>query len=1259
MASPPFKVKAIYEYNSPHDDDLSFPEGQVITVTEEEDADWYVGEYADASGARHDGLFPKNFVEKFEPAPPPRPVRPTHRQKHSEAAAAPAPPPAPVDEPQSAHGEPQSAKPVEEEHPAPDERPAAAPAPAAPKSPEPRQRELPPAAAATKPGPPPAANKVPPPVAEKPSSFKDRIAAFNKPAAAPIAPFKPGGPGGSSNTSTGFIKKPFVAPPPSRNAYVPPPRAEAPPQKVYRREEDPEIAERQARDLEIAEKAGLAAHDAEAAAATGAAEEGGDAPKPTSLKERIALLQKQQMEQAQRQAASHKEKPKRPPKKRTESHEREGMQPQPPTPAPARESGEMERVQSGEATERESMDSMPAPPPRRQSHQPPKVPDLVPRAGEAFSDGNDADQSAAGETTEDAEGTSTSVDEEEARHKHAPTREPEVGDEEDTTEGDGEEEEEEMDPETRRRMELRERMAKMSGGMGMAGMFGPPGGMPMPGAGASKKKKPAAGEQHRMSEEAESPASPQAQPPRIPMIPVPGMAPMKSPESEETEMAVERDETTPHPVTGGRDPLEVPDVEEAAPRPDERGAPPPLPRDRPAPPPPSAGEPGSPPPVPASRPVPPPDSRPVPPPPQAQPMSPSSGSETDDEMPVSTTATGPSVPSTGEELPHRGPPPPIPTATSPQATRTPMSPAQKRTSYFGTTDSASPTSPAMPAAPGDSKRASRPPPPIPGTSPGPPPPGHARPPPPPPPGAPPSRQPTSESIHGRIAAAKDGEEETEYEGDYDTDIAPGATHKDALKSHARDSSLDDSTTADDAPGKSPPLPQSPTVPPPVPGSAAPRAVPPPPPPGAPPKRQSSEAPRAAPPPPPPPMAGPDEDEYDPYRYAHPATRMPPPPPQAAPHAPPPPMPAAHPQPAEESDGDEDELYANPPPPPPPPVRKSVERPPPPPPQAPPPSHHDRPMPPLPPQGPPPSSSSTAGAAPRGSGRQSLDVNQTLAQGGVSRRSAEQPRPSMGDVQDFIAHDVDLGVATQWWTAPNGAPPVFAGRKDVLVEVEEVRTPTGGIEREVYVLYHDYSQTVVTARFDPRDPGDCEVSQRHEGPPARLRQDQLEDAWARFGRRIAEEAASRQGQVVGDGSPAALVEELLGAGPGGAMSAVRGRALRPVGTRAYGALVYANLANASVQQLDEIRAGDVVTLRNARFQGKHGPMHQKYSVEVGKPDHVGVVVDWDGTKKKVRAWEQGRESRKVKVEGFRVGDLRSGEVRVWRVMGRGWVGWGES
>lgn len=262
---------------------------------------------------------------------------------------------------------------------------------------------------------------------------------------------------------------------------------------------------------------------------------------------------------------------------------------------------------------------------------------------------------------------------------------------------------------------------------------------------------------------------------------------------------------------------------------------------------------------------------------------------------------------------------------------------------------------------------------------------------------------------------------------------------------------------------------------------------------------------------------------------------------------------------------------------------------------------------------------------------------------------EQSRPA-GD-QGFIASDLDLGENSLWWSHPNEIPPTFAGRKDILHEVEESTSSKRGgkttISKDIYILYMDYSQTVITATFDATNPSDVKLEQRHERPPPPLRQDQLENASVQFGARIAEQADKKQNTTVGDGVSYSLVIELMRP-----LASV----LLPVGVRAYGALVYANLANATVQQHDEIRAGDVVTFRNAKFQGHKGTMHQKYAVDVGKPDHVGVVVDWDGTKKKIRAWEQGRDSRKVKMESFKLGDLRSGEVRVWRVMGRRWVGW---
>jgi hypothetical protein len=524
MAVAPFKVKAIYAYKSDHDDDLKFPEAQIITVTEEEDDDWYVGNYVDSNGDPQSGLFPKNFVERYEPAPPPRPVR----------AARPKPAEAPVmDTPKEAPSPqvPAASKPKPEEPELP--RQAVQPPPSAPS-----EEHTSPPVSASKPAdakvePPPApkpaaaslAKGPPPPVAEKTSSFKDRLAAFNNPTAAPITPFKPGGMAPSS-----YIKKPFVAPPPSRNAYVPPVRNEPPP-KVYRREEDPEIAQRRAQDEEAAEKAGLAP--------SGEAEDQEDDAPKLSLKERIANLQKSQMEQAARRSeGTPKEKPKRPPKKRTESHDPES--------APTRDSIDNESERPG----RGSSDLVH--PPRAV-----KSPEALPREKETFSDANDADQSAAGETTEDADRDSTTEEEPTVqRHEQAPLEQPEVGDEEDDTEE--EEEEDEMDEEAQRQQALRERMAKLSGGMGMGSMFGPPGGMPGPGVGgALKKKKPPP--ERRAVDDAE-PSSAPLPPQRIPVIPMPGMGRTLSRESDVT---AGRDEE--HPITGQRSAEETPDVEDVIP----------------------------------------------------------------------------------------------------------------------------------------------------------------------------------------------------------------------------------------------------------------------------------------------------------------------------------------------------------------------------------------------------------------------------------------------------------------------------------------------------------------------------------------------------------------------------------------------------------------------------------------------------------------------------------------------------------------------
>ncbi|KIW19854.1 hypothetical protein PV08_00429 [Exophiala spinifera] len=1191
MPGSSFKVKALYEYASEEPDDLSFRDGQIITVTDEEDADWYTGEYVDESGERREGIFPRNFVEKFEPTIPTRPARapkraPVHVEHTPEPPPAQAPPPA---EPLQTHSlqeatpsneAPISDTPPKEEPVAP--APAPAPKPAAPS----------PAVVST--------SRSPPPVADKPSSssFKDRIAAFNKPAAAPITPFKPGG-----STSTGFIKKPFVAPPPSRNAYIPPAR-EQPVQKPYRREEEPSSLEAETKE----------AAEPHTSSHPEPPEE--DQPKPQSLKDRIALLQKQQMEQAARNAEK-KEKPKKPAKKRVEPTESlEDAAPAEPA---------VQQISAEDTFRRPSTDfvedeSDVAPLSRRATGIAGVTPQPQP-VRELVSDTNDADDSGAGDD-EDAQETSTEEERPKSKgvdsrtsevnkQKAAPAEQDKEGDE---GEDDEEDEEEEEDPELRRRRELRERMAKMSGGMGMMGMFGPPGGMSASGA---RKSKPA---ETRQPADPQPQEAPEERPAPVRIMALPGMSSVVSKRQEEP--AEDSDDQTAQATP--QEPHVHEESEDYVSRPIERRS-----TDRPAPP------------IPQAPPAAPPrETRAVPPPPPA--------------------SSRPHPPN--PQSPTSRPPPPLP-PTAPSAVEAPVKDEELEAELSGEEDvsgqpsaadgSPGPSSVQSPppmgvpepprvntndstASPATDKRASRLPPPVPMSPTVASPQTRAPPPPPPPPpGLPPSRRSTSDSrgfgvSQGAGGDASDEDEVTEYDGDYDTDIASGAKHKDALKSHNRDSSLDDDMLTDDA-TKSLKSPTARTVPPipPVP-APAPRDVPPPPPAPsqpAPKSRSSMDAPRAAPPPVPPPKVA-DDEEYDPYRYSGSQHGLP-----------------LHPNKTQYStklqspkeELEEEDMYGASPPPvhiPPPPAERSA--PPPPPPER---SEYAQ------------APTGFAPPPPAVSPRPSLDVKRS---GTVSRRSMEQSRPS-GE-QSYIAHDIDLGRGSMWWVQENMFPPSLQGRQDVLLEMEtSSSTKRGGrtsITRDIYVLYMDYSQTTINVSFDAADPSHVTLEQNHQRPPPPPRRDQLESASAQYGSQIAKAATSVLGLSLADGSAQGLILELL---------KPHTTALRPVGTRAYGALVYANLGNASTQQYDEIRPGDIVTFRNAKFAGHTGTMHTKYSIDVGKPEHVAIVAEWDGTKKKIRALEQGRDLEKgkkpkLREHSFKVGDLKSGEVMVWRIMPRTWVGW---
>ncbi|KZZ94000.1 SH3 domain protein [Ascosphaera apis ARSEF 7405] len=1395
MSVHPFTVKAIFDYASDHEDDLVFSIGQIITVTEEEDEDWYYGEYTDDKGTRKEGLFPKNFVEKYEPPrPAARPMR-HRREQESVSLQSPVQSAAHVPQPQpqaQVHVEKEQQQ-QQQQHPtsfqeligagSPREeretggsfdsragsRPqTAAPTPASPPqqpvpataasppppAPAPAQPSAAAAAAAAEPSPAPQqpqqqqqqqqqpkpnpspshdtssttsdqhpapapapSNKPPPPSKPSNSAFKDRIAAFNKSAAAPVTPLGIGAPQSASNS---FIKKSFVAPPPSKNSYVPPVmQTQQPPQLVYARDEirspdassasrrEPRWPQQQSQGEEE-ESDRPRDHDRDrtmsppaAAAGVSAGEERNrddrrsddeeEEQQPrTTLKERIALLQKQQLEQAARrssEAAHKKEKPKKPAKKHVEATQRQSED----GGAGAGVGGVQESVerrkesvgaeQTGDEGQRsfeegrdggavgagivsENEDE------RDEQHQQRKQ-------SAVSSIAHDAQPEHHGQITHDP---AAAEHDDNTKHTDQTNDDDEEEEEEGEDESEDEEEEEDIDPEIKRRMAIRDRMAKMSGAMGMMGMFGgPPGGMPgmlmnplappMPTATTTTKKKKEKDTQQQPASEDKSEHDDEGATSPVghaPPVPMPGLfAPKKEEvkqpqpqpqpqgqeqgqlEDEGSESEVEQTEPTsedengnnvapppPPPPPHGHGHSAQPSIREhpSSPKESRRDAPPPPPLDTRPPPPPVHRE--------GAVPMSPRDPPPMPPtmPHKATPAL-SIASMSDDEM-----SGMKAVDSAGEapDTRHKK------LASSPEAT----SPITEERPYAR----APPPPPVPQMPPASPSTAQRP--------------GSLL----------PKRR--SSTFTPTIQTVVSDDESAAYDGDYDTDMASTLNHRAGMLDGSQDTGTEETGSIPTTPyeHRPPPVPSNPppraAPPPPVPSTAPPpprhSPAPPPPPPGQPPKRVSAEMNRPHVPPTPVHQYPVEEEQEE--EDSEPTDRE-----YNPPHhnvntntnrysRPPIPIPTydssstGGPFGSPTYERAEEESYV-----PKPTVRQSYHHPPPPPPPsaAPPPPMVPTspatavpppmvapiaPAPPVPAHGHHPSysvSSPSSSQPPASSGgipartRQSIDITRN------PRRSMDVSRPDHG--RGYMAIDVDMSETSLWWAQEDTPPPVFKGRQDVLCEIEKSASDDQRmLTRDVYVLYPDYSQTVITVEYSASNPSDASFAQRHEPPPSQPRQDQLATAHEQFGRKLSSAASSKLNTTVGDGTPHALVRAVL--------EPLKKDALMPVGVRAYGAQVYSNMANASVQQSDVIQPGDIVTFRSASFRGHKGTMHQRYSVEVGKPDHVAIVVDWDGTKKKIRALEQGRESRKVKIESFKLSDMKSGECRVWRIMPRSWVGW---
>lgn len=63
------RVRALYAFKAENSGDLEFPKGEIISVTEEIDENWWSGEIQEDDGSIRKGIFPVNYVEKLTNVP--------------------------------------------------------------------------------------------------------------------------------------------------------------------------------------------------------------------------------------------------------------------------------------------------------------------------------------------------------------------------------------------------------------------------------------------------------------------------------------------------------------------------------------------------------------------------------------------------------------------------------------------------------------------------------------------------------------------------------------------------------------------------------------------------------------------------------------------------------------------------------------------------------------------------------------------------------------------------------------------------------------------------------------------------------------------------------------------------------------------------------------------------------------------------------------------------------------------------------------
>lgn len=242
--------------------------------------------------------------------------------------------------------------------------------------------------------------------------------------------------------------------------------------------------------------------------------------------------------------------------------------------------------------------------------------------------------------------------------------------------------------------------------------------------------------------------------------------------------------------------------------------------------------------------------------------------------------------------------------------------------------------------------------------------------------------------------------------------------------------------------------------------------------------------------------------------------------------------------------------------------------------------------------------------------------------------------------EALNHELsDVSNIANWWLKDQ--LPEFLGTKINIELIYEVDTnqikKRGGVTKvykDYYILFYDLSQLVFEIEYELVDPrSTVKVTYYGSRPIPILRKDLLNKYHREYGGEILRIAQLATHEL--------FIQHLFKSLPS--------RVLPPIGSKSFGVNVYKNVNNHQIVKVDDIRKGDIICIKNGKFQ-VHKGLGSK-TTTVGEQDiYSAIITEYDPKKEKFTVIDQG------KTNTYKMSEMKSGQVRVFRIVSRDYVDW---